>query len=50
MMRYIYVHGREGVKGEKLTFNGVSFMIIGSKIFHCQHGLKAKSSTQKVQI
>jgi len=40
-------------KGERLPFDGVPYMIIGSKIFDCQHGPdrkkneKAKSSTQK---
>ena len=40
-------------KGNRLPFDGVPFMIIGSKIFDCQHGPnrkkneKAKSSTQK---
>lgn len=42
-------------KGERLPFDGVPYMIIGSKIFDCQHGPdrkkneKAKSSTQKVK-
>ena len=42
-------------KGERVPFDGVPFMIIGSKIYDCQHGPdrkkneKAKFSTQKVQ-
>ena len=42
-------------KGERVPFDGVPFMIIGSKIFDCQHGPdrkkneKAKSSTQQVK-
>ena len=42
-------------KGERVPFDGVPFMIIGSKIFDCQHGPdrkkneKNKSSTQKVK-
>ena len=42
-------------KGERVPFDGVPFMIIGSKIFDCQHGPdrkkneKDKSSTQKVK-
>ena len=42
-------------KGERVPFDGVPFMIIGSKIFDCQHGPdrkkneKDKSSKQKVK-
>ena len=42
-------------KGDRLPFDGIPFMIIGTKIFDCQHGPdrnkneKAKFSTQKVE-